>query len=225
MQTFRRTFHANPQHSALRGTRAWKVILLKGYLQAISPTEGPGRQVGKFPTLHVRKTGRCHRGAGTTAINWTSTAIDNSIGVFASLRVPCTTCRKALCQLPKGLVLFSEALYHMPECFVALWEHLDLLAKSIVPLPDGLLEAAERPCAIFGSSIPHARMLCATCKSAMCYYRKPYATCQSALCYFRKPYAKTFGERCALQGPLEGVVSPNAAKSASLVSDVPCRPL
>ena len=127
------TFHANPQHSALRGTRAWKVISLKGYLQAISPTEGPGRQVGKFPTLHVRETGRCHRGAGTTAINWTSTAIDNSIGVFASQRVPYATCRKSLCQLPKGLVLFSEAVYHMPECFVLPVRVLCASFGSVVP--------------------------------------------------------------------------------------------
>ena len=42
---------------------------------------------------------------------------------------------------------------------------------------------------------------------------------------FRKPCAKTFGERCALQGLPDGVVSPNAAKSASLVNDVPCRHL
>ena len=40
-----------------------------------------------------------------------------------------------------------------------------------------------------------------------------------------KPCPKTFGERCALQGLPEGVVSPNAAKSASLVTNVPCRPL
>ena len=39
------------------------------------------------------------------------------------------------------------------------------------------------------------------------------------------PYSKTFGERCALQGLPEGVVSPNAAISASLVTNVPCRPL
>ena len=43
--------------------------------------------------------------------------------------------------------------------------------------------------------------------------------------HFRKPCAKTFGERCALEGLLEGVVSPNAAKLASLVTNVPCRPL
>ena len=36
---------------------------------------------------------------------------------------------------------------------------------------------------------------------------------------------KSFGERCALEGLLEGVLSPNAAKSASLVKNVPCRPL
>ena len=42
---------------------------------------------------------------------------------------------------------------------------------------------------------------------------------------FQKPCAKTFGERCALQGPPEGVVSPNAEKSASLVTNVPCRHL
>ena len=52
------------------------------------------------------------------------------------------------------------------------------------------------------------------------------ATCRSALpeclMLFRKPCSKTFGERCALQGlPEGGVVSPNAAKSASLVTNVP----
>ena len=52
------------------------------------------------------------------------------------------------------------------------------------------------------------------------------ATCRSALpeclMLFRKPRSKTFGERCALQGlPEGGVVSPNAAKSASLVTNVP----
>ena len=56
-------------------------------------------------------------------------------------------------------------------------------------------------------------------------FRKPCATCQSALFYFRKPCSKSFGEQCALEGLLEGVVSPNAAKSASLVKNVPCRPL
>ena len=39
------------------------------------------------------------------------------------------------------------------------------------------------------------------------------------------PCSKSFGERCALEGLLEGVVSPNAAKSASMVTNVPCRPL
>ena len=29
VQTFRRTFHANPHYSTLRGTRLWKVISLK----------------------------------------------------------------------------------------------------------------------------------------------------------------------------------------------------
>ena len=43
--------------------------------------------------------------------------------------------------------------------------------------------------------------------------------------HFRKPCAKTFGERYALQGCQEGVLSPNAAKLASLVTNVPCRPL
>ena len=37
--------------------------------------------------------------------------------------------------------------------------------------------------------------------------------------------SKSFGERCTLEGLPEGVVSPNAAKSASLVKNVPCRPL
>ena len=55
--------------------------------------------------------------------------------------------------------------------------------------------------------------------------RELCANFQSALCYFRKPCSKSFGERCALEGLLEGVVSPNAAKSASLVNNVPCRPL
>ena len=49
--------------------------------------------------------------------------------------------------------------------------------------------------------------------------------CQSALCYYRNPCAKTFGERCTLEGFPEGVLSPNAAKSASLVTNVPCKPL
>ena len=35
--------------------------------------------------------------------------------------------------------------------------------------------------------------------------------------------SKSFGERCALEGLPEGVLSPNAAKSASLVMNVPCR--
>ena len=42
---------------------------------------------------------------------------------------------------------------------------------------------------------------------------------------FGWPCPKSFGERCALEGLIEGVVSPNAAKSASLVTNVPCRPL
>ena len=49
--------------------------------------------------------------------------------------------------------------------------------------------------------------------------------CQSALCYYRNPCAKSFGERCTLEGFPEGVLSPNAAKSASLVTNVPCRAL
>ena len=36
--------------------------------------------------------------------------------------------------------------------------------------------------------------------------------------------SKSFGERCALEGLLEGVLSPNAAKSASLVKNVASRP-
>ena len=48
VQTFRRTFHANPQHSALRGTRAWKVILIKVYLHATSTTEGPGIELSQI---------------------------------------------------------------------------------------------------------------------------------------------------------------------------------
>ena len=63
------------------------------------------------------------------------------------------------------------------------------------------------------------------CWSALYYLRKSYTTSQNALCYFRKPCAKTFGERCALQGLPEGVLSPNAAKLASLVTNVPCRSL
>ena len=39
------------------------------------------------------------------------------------------------------------------------------------------------------------------------------------------PCSKSFSERCALQGLPEGVLSPNAAKSASLVTNVPCKPL
>ena len=37
--------------------------------------------------------------------------------------------------------------------------------------------------------------------------------------------SKSFGERCALQGPPEGVLSPNSPISPRLVSDVPCRAL
>ena len=36
--------------------------------------------------------------------------------------------------------------------------------------------------------------------------------------------SKSFGERCTLEGLPEGVVSPNAAKSASLVKNVASRP-
>ena len=39
-----------------------------------------------------------------------------------------------------------------------------------------------------------------------------------------EPCSKSFGERCALQDRLDGVISPNAAKSASLVTNVPSRP-
>ena len=49
--------------------------------------------------------------------------------------------------------------------------------------------------------------------------------CFKALSHLRKPCSKSFGEQCALQGLPERVVSPNAAKSASLVTNVPCRPL
>ena len=59
------------------------------------------------------------------------------------------------------------------------------------------------------------------CWSALYYLRKPYTTYWSALCYYRKPCAKTFGERYALQGCQEGVLSPYAAKLASLVTNVP----
>ena len=69
--------------------------------------------------------------------------------------------------------------------------------SALCHLPEGLADT-------FGSLVPAARVPCGL---------------------FRKPCAKTFGERCALQGPPEGVVSPNAEKSASLVTNVPCRPL
>ena len=48
VQTFRRTFHANPHSSALRGTRAWKVILIKGYLHDTSTTEVPGIELSQI---------------------------------------------------------------------------------------------------------------------------------------------------------------------------------
>ena len=54
----------------------------------------------------------------------------------------------------------------------------------------------------------------------------PYTTRnQASPKHTGSPCPKLFGERCALEGLLEGVVSPNATKSASLVKDVPCRPL
>ena len=80
-----------------------------------------------------------------------------------------------------------------------------------------MLSAGVR-CSTAGKQCASAEMPCGI-------FLKPCGTYQSALCYFRKPCAKTFGERCAFQGLPEGVISPNAAKSASLVTNVPCRPL
>ena len=85
---------------------------------------------------------------------------------------------------------------------------------------------AKGPCGTVGGSFGNYQStLCHLQECRVLGARELCANFRSALCYFRKPCSKSFGERCALEDLLERVVSPNAAKSASLVKNVPCRPL
>ena len=111
----------------------------------------------------------------------------------------CANCWSTMCHCQSSLLQLPAAGL---QCHRRRYRGVCQPKSALCHLPKVIVAASESHCGTF---------------------RKPYTTRQSALCFFRKTCAKTFGERCALQGFPAGVVSPNAAKLASLVNDVPCR--